>query len=134
MIDRMITWTQGFPVKTIDVSNPEWKLLGEFDLAFSAGAAGVIPSLLEELLEPLALSADLMTRFLNSAQEAVARIMQSNSAVLEVGHVHLLILMTAGHSAEGKTWGFFRIEKIDGAGNDRNPPDHSIELYLYTDV
>jgi hypothetical protein len=60
--------------------------------------------------------------------------MQSNSTVLEVNHVHLLILITPNHNSEGKPWGFFRIEKLDSAGNIHNPHDHSIEFYLYADV
>lgn len=121
-------------MKTINVSNAEWKLFGELELAFSARAEGVMSIWLEEVLEPLALPTDFKARILNSAQEAVARIMQSNSAVWEVGHIHLLILITPDHSSKGKTWGFFRIEKMDGARNDHSPHDHSIEFYLYVDV
>ena len=121
-------------MKTIDPSNPEWKLLGELKLAFSVHAEAIISTWLEEVLEPLSLSAGLRTRVFNSAQEAVERIMQSNHAVLEVGHIHLLILITPDHSAKGKTWGFFRIEKLDGTRNEHSPHDHSIEFHLYADV
>lgn len=116
----------------IDVSNPEWKLLGE--LVLGSPWEGLISTWLEEVLEPLGLPANLRARMLNSAQEAVTRIMQSNSAVMEVGHIHLLILVTRDDSSAGKTWGFFRIEKMYGVGNDLNLHSHSIELYLYVDV
>lgn len=118
-------------MKTIDVSDPAWKLLGELELTFSAHAEDIVSTRLEEILEPLDLPADFRTRIFNSAQEAIARFIQSNSAILEVGHIHLLILITPDHSSKGKTWGFFRIEKMDGTGKDHNPRDHSIEFYLY---
>ena len=124
-------WTQESPVKTTDVSHPEWKLLRE--LVLSARAEG-IAAWLEETLEPLGLSADLRTRLLNSAQEAVLGIMQPNSAGLNVGQIHFVILVQADPSLKGKTWGFFRIEKMDGLGKDHNSLDHSIEFYLYLDV
>ena len=120
-------------MKIIDTSHPEWKLVGDFELALSAHVEDVVSTRLEEILEPLDLPADFRTRIFNSAQEAIARIAESNGAILEIGHIHLLILITPDHSAKGKTWGFFRIEKLDSAGKDYHPSDHSIEFYLYFD-
>jgi hypothetical protein len=62
---------QGFPVKTIDASDPAWKLLGELEWTFSAHAEDIISTQLEEILEPLDLPADFRTRFFNSAQERI---------------------------------------------------------------
>ena len=73
-------------MKIIDVSNPEWKLLGEFGLASSGHAEGVISAWLEEVLEPLNLSADLRTRILNSAEEALAPHQTRSKA--EIGSSH----------------------------------------------
>ena len=118
-------------MKITDASNREWKLLGDLELAFSAQTEDLVSTRLEEILEPLDLPADFRIRIFSSAQEAIARISQSKSALLEIGHIHLLILIPPDHSSKGKTWGFFRIEKMDGAGKGHHPSDHSIEFYLY---
>ena len=120
-------------MKTIDVSDPAWKLLGELEWTFSAHTEDIISTRLEEILEPLDLPADFRTRLSNSTQETIARIIESNSAILGVGCIHLLFLITPNQSLKGKTWGFFHIEKMDGIGKD-HPRDHSIEFYLYIET
>src|SRR5919197_754075 len=97
---RLSNWRRGALMKKIDVSDPAWRLLGELELTFSGGAEASVSTRLEEILAPLDLPAEFRKRIFNSAQEAIARIIQSHSAIVEVDHIYLLILTPPDHSAK----------------------------------
>ena len=108
----------------------DWQILSKLQLPFGANSDDRINAWLTETLKLLNLPMDFLNKILKSAQEAISRVVQVES-VTEFEHIHLLVFSPVNHTSIGKTWGFFRIEKIGSAGQDKNPPDHSIEFYLY---
>jgi hypothetical protein len=122
-------------VNTTDSSHntpaTDWQMLGEFELPVGFDTQNIINARLAEILLPLKLQADFLNRILKSAQSAGVRAGESNGAAREYGHIHFSVFAQFSHDIDGKTWGFFRIEKLGGAGRARNPLDHSIEFYLY---
>ena len=107
-----------------------WQLLGELELTVNPDASQVVSEWLMVTLDPLHLYTDFTSKIVKSAEEAAARAMQSET-VLKYQHTHLLIYIPANRSANGGTWGFFRIEKMGTDAENRNSRDHSIEFYLY---
>ena len=126
------------PVKHIDpfsnhISGTDWQFLGELELTIGEEADGVISAWLTETLNPLNLHTDFLNKVLKSAQEAAERAMQSENRQLDFQHIHLLIFFPGTCASKEQTWGFFRIEKIEGAQQHKSPSDHAIEFYLYLD-
>jgi hypothetical protein len=111
------------------VSSPGWQILGELELTVNPDADHTVGKPLEMIISPLDLPADFLNKVLKSAQDAVASAMQSD-AVIKCRHTHLLVFAAEARASKGQTWGFFRIEKIDGAA-DIDSPNHAIEFYLY---
>ena len=124
-------------MKQIDLSHTntpqsEWQLLGALDLSVGPDADFAINPWLRELLNPLDLSADFMNRVMESAQDSVMRILQTD-IILLFGHVHLSIFAPHERIPERKTWGFFHIERIENRGEAVNTRDHAIDFYLYVE-
>lgn len=112
-------------------SESEWQILDELKLPIGTEDDRVIDTWLAEILSPLNLQADFINRILKSAQAAMARYRGSTGPEIVIGYIHLLVFAPRSHILDGKTWGFFRVEKIENAREVKNPPDHSIEFYLY---
>jgi hypothetical protein len=110
-------------------SNHGWQLLGETEL--SAGSnTDTIGTWLVELLTPLNLQADFVNQVLNSAQDAALRALQSNTGT-SFERLHFSVFSPNELAAHSNTWGFFRIEKIDGPDPNKERADHVVEFYLY---
>lgn len=112
-------------------SESGWQILDELKLPIGTEDEGVINTWLAEILKPLNLQAGFISRILKSAQDAMARYKASTGSAIEIGYIHLLVFAPLIHMLDGKTWGFFRVEKIENAREVTHPPDHSIEFYLY---
>lgn len=108
-----------------DLSGASWQILGNLELPVDFDANPGVDAWLAELLRPLNLHADFQNEVLISTLEAASR------ASRAFKHIHLHIFVPAVRSAEGQTWGFFRIEKIENSLPEKDIPDHAIELYLY---
>ena len=111
------------------VSNPGWQLLGETELPAGSNVATVATWLVEKLT-PLDLQPDFLRQLTNSAQEVAMRTLSSDSGP---GFKHLHVSVFAPHelTVHARIWGFFRIEKIDGAEPNNEHPDYAVEFYLY---
>ena len=107
--------------------SPNWELLGELELRLNAKLDPTVGEWLAVTLSPLNLSMDFTSNIVKSAEEAAARAIQSET-MIKHEHTHLIIYVPADSPAQGRTWGFFRIEKV---GTNGSPLDHSIEFYLY---
>jgi hypothetical protein len=104
-----------------------WQAVGEITLPNSLGGNGKFDSLLQEKLEPLNLEAEFIHRVVNSIEQTLDR------AVIREGrfeHIHLFIFVPANYNTQPGTWGFFRIERIDGE-RDGTSRGHAVDLYLY---
>jgi len=114
-------------------SAANWKPLGELELHAGAKAVtdGAIQAWLAEVLAPLSLHTDLVNKILRSAREAAARALESSEKAVPYVHIHLLAFAPYSPRTRGQTWGFFRLEKLDGSEPGQSRPDHSIEFYLY---
>lgn len=108
----------------------DWQMLGEFELPVGSQPDGALHTWLTELLAPLSLHGDFLNKVLRSAQESTTRALQPNNEMTS-RHVHLAIFAPHQHTARGRTWGFFRIEKLDGPDQPKEHPDHAVEVYLY---
>jgi len=100
-------------------------------MAVLGALAGVINTWMREKLSLLKLEADFINRILKSALDSARRFMESEHAGAKLGHIHILVVAPLGHKLEEKTWGFFRIEKLESTREAINPPDHYIEFHLY---
>jgi hypothetical protein len=110
--------------------SPNWELLGELELRLNVNADSRVGEWLTVILSPLNLPMDFTSKIVTSAEEVAARAMQSET-MIKYQHTHLIIYVPIDRSAQGRTWGFFRIEKVGADGADGSPLDHSIEFYLY---
>lgn len=112
-------------------SGTNWQVLGELELPIGSQFAGVIDKWMREKLSPLKLQAGITNRIVKSAQDAAARFAESKGAGAEIGQLHIRVLAPLSHKLDEKTWGFFRIEKLESVREAKNPPDHYIEFHLY---
>jgi hypothetical protein len=112
-------------------SGMDWRVLGEIELRIGKNTDGAVREWIAETLSPLNLHLDFLNKILKSAQEAVARAMPYDGAATAFEHVHLLVLAPLENNSMGKTWGFFRIDKVGKPNVHKHPYDHSIEFYLY---
>lgn len=110
--------------------DPGWQILGELELAAGASVPDALNTWLTEVLQPLHLQTALLNKIIASAQEAVARAAQIG-VVKEFEHIHLMVLVPAQRNEKERTWGFFRLEKIEDAKAPQTAGDHAVELYLY---
>ena len=85
-----------------------------------------------EILGSLNLPVDFLNKILKSTQDSAIRAMQAES-LMKFEYIHLIIFAPSEHTSKGRTWGFFRIEKIENVTADYRLPDHAIEFYLYLD-
>jgi hypothetical protein len=111
-------------------SDTDWQIAGQLELPSCVDAHSMINAWLPEVLTPLQLNAVFLNRVLKSAQDSAARAMRSEM-VMKNQHPHLLIYIPAGCPVNGRTWGFFRIDKVEPVADNENSRAHSIELYLY---
>jgi hypothetical protein len=112
-------------------SATNWLSLGELEVRTGSDVERIIQTWLIDILNPLELHVDLFNRVLRSASEAASRALQLNDVTMELGHIHVLAFAPHDYKSRGPTWGFFRLEKLEGNGQDQSLPHHSIELYLY---
>ena len=111
----------------------DWQVLGEIQLPVGSPVDAALATGLTEILAPLDLQADFVRKVLHSAQEAAARASPAGTTELMANHIHLMFFVPRERPSERRTWGFFRIEKIERATTRGKFPDHAIEFYLYLD-
>ena len=108
----------------------DWQFLGELELPAGASLDDPIHTWLTNLFDPLALHGDFLNRILKSAQDAAARVFQSETAE-KYDHIHLVIYGPREQVSKPGTWGFFRVEKVENTAEEPSTVAHSIEFYLY---
>ena len=112
-----------------DSSHPQsnqagWQMLGELTLTSESAGDEQIRSWLNGLLRPLSLHPEFLNRIAGSARDAAKRALQPE---MNLEHLHLMIFGPRAPVFTGQTWGFFRVQKIEGASS------HAVEFYLYTE-
>src|SRR6185503_101176 len=107
----------------------DWQILGQLRLPVGSNADDPIRIWLMEILAPINLPVNFLDKILKSAQDSARRAMQAES-LMKFEHIHLIIFVPSGHVSKRRTWGFFRIEKIENVTADYRLPDHAIEFYL----
>lgn len=116
-----------------DTHNSNWELLGELKLSFKSGQHEAIHEWLSQILEPLKLHEDLIRRVETSLREAARRAMDTHAGKT-MQHIHIRIHVPLVRTSKGKTWGFFRVEKIEETSTNGQMPDHATELFLYLEA
>ena len=106
------------------------QMLGELIVPVGPSPHEFLSAWLTELLTPLHLPEEYRQRVLKSVQSYVERALSADGGA-PFGHLHLSIFGPKERTSSGQTWGFFRIEKIDSAGQNATHPDHTVEFYLY---
>jgi hypothetical protein len=109
----------------------DWQLLGNFEVS-SEAVEESLPAGVKKTLHQLELPADFMTRVLESMQDSVLRILKIEEDT-KPEHIHLLVFASPRHASKEKTWGFFRIEKIENSKEGTLSHDQTIEFYLYVE-
>lgn len=112
------------------LSAPGRRILAEVKVPVDQRFELQVNTWLVEALAPLNLEARFSQRILDSAADAAQRLAACGTALTEA-LVHLILSGPEGVWGERQTWGFFRIEKLEGLGSGAAESDHSIELYLY---
>jgi hypothetical protein len=115
------------------LSGANRQLLAELEVPVDSNATGTIHSWLIQILTTLNLGTDFLNRISKSAQEAVLHTTEPDGVALASGHIHLLVYAPHASERDGKTWGFFRIDKVDSRSENQTLPGHSIEFYLYVE-
>jgi hypothetical protein len=113
--------------------NANWELLGVLELSLNADQNETIHVWLNQILEPLHLHGDIVSKVESSLQEAARRALDAYTGN-ERKHIHLRIHVPLERTSKGTTWGFFRVEKIDEESGDGQIPAHSSELFLYIEA
>lgn len=122
---------------TSDASSPtrfgaSWQTLGELELtADSRLSDEQFRAWLAECLSPLGLNVEFLNKVLKSAQDSTARLLSAHGNT-RLEHIHLILFASTFDATKRQSWGFFRIEKIDEE-EQTDPPDHTIEIYLYVE-
>jgi hypothetical protein len=111
-------------------SGTDWQIVGELELPLGVDAHSRINAWLLDVLTPLHLHIDFLTKVLKSAEDATERSIQTET-VMTYRHTHLLIYVPANRPLNAQTWGFFRIEKAATSAENELSPAHSIEFYLF---
>jgi hypothetical protein len=113
-------------------SNIGWKLLSELELSVGVGTENTIQAWIAERLTPLNLSPGFLNRVGQSAHESARRYLHPGAG-LAFGHIHLSIHVPRRIPTNGKTWGFFHIERIQNRASSTAASYHTIEFYLYVE-
>jgi len=109
-----------------------WQTLGKLELPIGTNIVDVINVSLAEILTPLNLSTDFLNRILESAQDSAERAQLPNAAIT-FGHIYISIFVPKKQIQNGKTWGFFHIERIGNRSENAGSHDHTIDFYLYAE-
>jgi hypothetical protein len=125
-------------VKHLDPSPPkfsgtDWQTLGELKVLAGSDVEAAIQTWLAQTLAPLELQTDFASKISRSAHEAAARALDAKENGIGHGHIHLAAFAPPNPRGRGQTWGFFRLEKLEGSATGQSLPGHSIEFYLYID-
>ena len=105
-----------------------WQPLEKLELPVNTDLETILEVRLMEILASLKLQADFLNRILRSSQEATRRVVASIDKGNHSRHIHIHIFVPQNAEVNGKTWGFFRIQRLEGQAELSN---HTIELYLY---
>ena len=106
----------------------DWQPLEKLELPVGSGLETMLAARLMERLASLKLQAHFLNRILRSCQEATGRVVASIAKGNQTTHIHIHIFVPQNAEVDGETWGFFRIERLEGQAE---LSDHTIELYLY---
>ena len=106
----------------------DWQLLGEIENRVGSRADRTVRAWLHDLLQPLQLNPDLLSRILKSTSESMTQSAQDERETKDLSF-HILVFVSSEPSSKDETWGYFRIEKVG-----TNPGESYLEYYLYRDA
>ena len=113
---------------TIQALGAGWQPLEKLELPVNSDLETILEIRLMEILASLKLQSDFLNRILRSSLEASRRVVASINQENHNRHIHIHIFIPENAEVNGKTWGFFRIQRLEGQAELSN---HTIELYLY---
>ena len=115
---------------------PGWQTLAELNLLVGTGFESEVQGWMFETMRRLGIPTYLLERVLTSALEAILRIENSKSVVMNIPvfelHVYTPSEVPAG-SGSKRNWGFFCIEKHGVTTARGDHVDHLLEFFLYLD-
>jgi len=117
----------------ISKSKSDWQLLGELELPAGASVQDALYAWLTEILYSLNLPTDLLNKIIVSAHDATTRAIQAE-IMHKFKHLHLKVKVPVVRSEADQAWGFFRLQKIEGAFGEDAGAEHTIEFYLYREA
>jgi len=117
----------------VSKSKSNWQLLGELELPAGASVQDALYAWLTEILHPLNLPAELLHKIIISAHDATARAIHAE-IMQKFNHLHLKVIIPVVRPETDQAWGFFRLQKIEGALGENAGAEHTIEFYLYRET
>ena len=111
----------------------DWQTLGKAQLRVSSVPTGAVDEWLTQILTPFDLPENFVSRILNSMKEAVVRVLSPDTMEERFEHLEIVVLAPTGLNLQGKTWGFFRVERMSIDSKNESANGHLIEYYLYLD-
>ncbi|HET9907582.1 MAG TPA: hypothetical protein VFQ23_13105 [Anaerolineales bacterium] len=113
---------------TIQALGAGWQSLEKLELPVNSDLETILEIRLMEILASLKLQSDFQNRILRSTLEASRRVVASINQENHNRHIHIHIFIPENTEVNGKTWGFFRIQRLEVQAELSK---HTIELYLY---
>lgn len=111
-------------------ADTDWQILVEIELLLDVNARPTLDAWVLDALIPLNLHVDFLNKIRKSAEDIAARSIQAET-VIRHQRTCLLICIPTNRPLNVRTWGFFRIEKVELAAENENSPNHTIEFYLF---
>jgi hypothetical protein len=112
-------------------SDPWW-VLGEHLLSVDSNLADAIHACLTSSLKALNLPVEFQNRLMDSAQSLSAQLLPGEPS-MELQQLHLTVYLRQYAAPPGKSWGFFRIDRVGRSAEGAESPDRSVEFYLFSD-
>ena len=109
----------------------DWQVSGELQLAAGSNPDGSIRQWLMKILEPFRLPEEYVSKILNSIEDAASRVLSPDTVEGQFEHLDIVILTPAGQPSDRQTWGFFRLERMEGKTKSTDSKRYRIEYYLY---
>ena len=116
----------------VPLTDPAWQALGELILPRGEHPDQAIGRWLPEILLPLQLTEDFLSRVIRSAQETAERAIQSQSENA-AGDFLLSFFIPLTLTAAGTTWGYFSVVKLEHPDSSPNTEASRINFYLYVE-
>lgn len=119
------------PYQHLPITN--WQRLGQLKLGAGSNPNGTVKAWLTGALIDFRPSEGLVNRLLASIEEATARVLSPDLGERKFDFLEIVILVPPLQTPQGRTWGFFRVERASTDPLSERAKGYCVEYYLYLD-